>query len=69
MNWLQRVHEPVCGVGKDAKKTVIFQRTMTWMKELKTLVWECPKKLEMFWPLEKKILKDKSPVFKHWECN
>lgn len=38
MNWLQRVHEPVCGVGKDAKKTVIFQRTMTWMKELKTLV-------------------------------
>ena len=38
MNRLQRVHEPVCGVGKDAKKTVIFQRTMTWMKELKTLV-------------------------------
>lgn len=42
MNRLQHVCNTVCGVGillwKGSKTMLCFQRTVTWMKELKTLL-------------------------------
>lgn len=75
MNWLGHVRNTVYGVGMllwkgcPPPKKVIFQKTVTWMKELKTLYENAQGNWRYFAFRKKKSLKTESPVFKHWECN